>query len=369
KTTGAPICFLIRNQDVKSEDYKKLKDAFRPGHADFTFLKKYGIRDYRGGGRSSGRETVARVAAGALAKRMLGKEGIRIKGFVREIAGIGIGSFDEKEITGNPLMCPDNLAAKKMARAILKAKKEGNSVGGVVEVHVKGVPPGLGDPVFDKLNARLGHALLSIGGVKGVEFGDGFAIARMRGSESNDRMGGRGFSSNHLGGITGGISTGQDIVFRIAVKPPSSIAKKQKTVNSRGKEVQISVKGRHDPCLCPRIVPVAESMAAIVILDALLRQKAVEGRELLLEDIRALIDGCDEIILETIARRMNLAERAAEMKRRDNKTIRDKTRENEVLKKWKKLAGEFRLDGQLIKNLAKMMFSLSIKRQKQHLYP
>jgi chorismate synthase len=252
KTTGAPLTLMVQNRDIREEDYHELEEIFRPGHADFTYQAKYGIRDHRGGGRSSGRETVARVAAGAVAAKYLAGKGIRITGRILEIHG----KTD-----------PD-----AMDREIEKARDEGDSVGGIAEVLVSGCPAGLGDPVFSKLDALLAHALMGIGAVKGVEIGEGFAAARMKGSKHNDAITREGFATNHAGGILGGISTGQEIVARIAVKPTSSIAKTQRTIDRRGNEVSISIKGRHDPCIVPRILPVAEAMVALVILDAFLEQ-------------------------------------------------------------------------------------------------
>jgi len=253
KTTGAPVALLVKNEDIKSEDYESLREVFRPGHADFTYFEKYGIRDHRGGGRSSGRETVARVAAGAVAMKILSEMGITIIGRILEVHGKTSQNDIEKEI--------------------LSAKESGDSVGGVAEITAKGCPIGLGDPVFGKLDAQIAGAMMGIGAVKGVEIGDGFESAKRFGSENNDAMTQDGFATNHAGGMLGGISTGQDIVVRIAVKPTPSIAKTQQTRDIHGNEVKISVKGRHDPCIVPRIVPVAEAMLALVILDCLLEQK------------------------------------------------------------------------------------------------
>ena len=278
KTTGTPIAILIFNRDAKSKDYSKLKDLYRPGHADYTYQQKYGLRDYRGGGRSSARETAMRVAAGAIAKKFLAEKGIKIYGFTREVAGIRAEKTDLKVVEKNSVRAPDLKAAKKMESAILAAKNAGDSVGGIVEVIAKGVPAGLGEPVYYKLDAKLAEALMSINAVKGVEIGSGFAAVKMRGSQHNDSMyssGGKArFKSNNAGGMTGGISNGEDIVARIAVKPASSIIKKQETIDKKGKKVKVSVAGRHDPCLCPRAVPVAEAMVAIVLMDLYLIAKA-----------------------------------------------------------------------------------------------
>jgi chorismate synthase len=276
-TTGAPIALLVRSVDARPQDYAKLKDLFRPGHADVTYLAKYGVRDYRGSGRSSGRETVARVAAGAVARRILEGERAHVQAYTVRVGDIEARARDLAHAEENAVRCPDAAAAAEMERAILAAREAGDSLGGVVEILATGVPAGLGDPVMDKLDATLAHGLMSIGAVKGFEVGDGFASARMRGSEMNDPMTRAGFASNHAGGILGGISTGQPIVLRIAVKPPSSIAIPQRTVDRLGVERDFAVEGRHDPCLCPRVVPVAEAMTCLALADALLRQRAIEA--------------------------------------------------------------------------------------------
>jgi chorismate synthase len=252
-TTGMPVAMVVSNRDQRSGDYDSIKDIFRPGHADFTYVKKYGIRDYRGGGRSSGRETVGRVCAGALAMKLLLESSILIRGRACEIHGV--------------------TAEEGMEEEIRQAQGADDSVGGIVGITASGCPAGLGDPVFGKLDARIAAAMVSIGAVKGVEIGDGFASARMRGSEHNDEMGSGGFMTNHCGGILGGISTGADIVVRIAVKPTPSIARSQRTIDTEGRETVISVTGRHDPCIVPRVIPVAESMMALVLADAVLEQE------------------------------------------------------------------------------------------------
>lgn len=268
KTTGTPICMVVFNEDQDSSKYDALRDVFRPGHADFTFWKKYGLRDHRGGGRSSGRETVGRVATGALAKKLLQESGIEITAFAEEIGGIIGTKADFSFIEKNPVRAADPDAAIAMEEAVLAARAEGDSVGGIVKLVVKGAPAGLGDPVFYKLDARLGMAYFSIGAVKGVEFGSGFGSARMKGSANNDRMEKGEFASNNAGGILGGISTGRDIVARIAVKPTPSIRKEQNTLDTAGGDRSIAIEGRHDPCIVPRIIPVIEAMTALVLLDA-----------------------------------------------------------------------------------------------------
>jgi len=268
KTTGTPIAMLIYNRDQDSSKYDAIRDLFRPGHADFTYYKKYGLRDHRGGGRSSGRETAGRVATGAVARKILKERGIRIVAHAVEIGGIRAIKRDLDAVSSNHVRCADPDAAALMEDAILKAKEQNDSVGGMAQLEIEGVPVGLGDPVFFKLDARLTYAIMTLGAVKGVEIGLGFKFVGMFGSESNDQMADGGFLSNNAGGITGGISTGQPIILRAVIKPTSSISQSQKTVDVYGNNREISVKGRHDPCIVPRIIPVIENMAALVILDA-----------------------------------------------------------------------------------------------------
>jgi len=276
KTTGTPIALLIRNSDADSGAYDDLRDVFRPGHGDFTTMKKYGIRDHRGGGRASGRETAARVAAGAVARKLLTREGVEVVGYTLELGGIGIGRFSRSDINGNRLLCPDPEAAARMERKLEEVSSEGDSLGGIVEVRVTGCPAGLGEPVFDKIDADLAGALMSIGTVKGVEIGAGFEAARMKGSKGNDPIVPGGFKSNHAGGVLAGITTGQEIVIRAACKPIASIALEQETIDTRGTPAKITVRGRHDACVIPRVIPVCEAMVCLVIADHLLRQRAVK---------------------------------------------------------------------------------------------
>ncbi|MEW5894331.1 MAG: chorismate synthase [Candidatus Omnitrophota bacterium] len=280
KTSGTPLAILIHNKDHQSGDYNHLLNLFRPGHADFTFLKKFGVRDHRGGGRASGRETACRVAAGALAKKILENYGIRTYAYTQSVGNIHATNVDLTVIDKNPVRAADMNVVEEMVRCIEDTQKQGDSIGGIVEAVVKGCPPGLGDPVFDKLDALLAHALMSIGAVKGVEFGDGFMAAKRKGSENNDPFEMRDNAirqkTNHAGGILGGISTGEDILLRIAVKPTSSIAKEQPTVDRDGKPQVLQVSGRHDPCLCPRIVPVVEAMINLVLMDCCLIQRSIK---------------------------------------------------------------------------------------------
>ena len=273
-TTGTPLTVILYNKDADSSAYTNIKDFYRPGHADYTYERKYGIRDYRGSGRASGRETAGRVAAGAVAKKILSSEDISINAYTLEAAGIRCESIDLSVIEQNPMRAADSAAAWRMTEKVQELSEKGDSAGGIVECIIKGVPAGLGEPVFDKIDADISKAVMSLGGVKGIEFGAGFAAAGMLGSFHNDWMNSSGFMTNNAGGILGGITTGQDIVFRIAVKPTSSIEHPQQTVDINGDEKEIITTGRHDPCLTPRIVPVVESMASLVIIDHILRHRS-----------------------------------------------------------------------------------------------
>jgi chorismate synthase len=276
-TTGTPISLIIYNRDVSSRDYDPLREVFRPGHGDFTYQAKYGLRDHRGGGRASARETVARVAAGGVAQKVLDRENIRVIAYTLELGGIRAQNLDESIIWDNPFFCPDPDAAQAMAQRVQKVKARGDSLGGVVEVRVRGCPPGLGEPVFDKLDAALAQAVMSVGAVKGVEIGAGFAAARMLGSEHNDPLlPGGAFASNHAGGILAGISNGDEIVVRAAVKPIPSIAIEQQTIDLSGQPRTLSVKGRHDISAIPRIVPVIAAMVRLTLVDFLLRQRTIK---------------------------------------------------------------------------------------------
>jgi chorismate synthase len=273
KTTGAPICLIIYNKDADSRPYEQMKDVFRPGHGDLTYQKKYGIRDHRGGGRASGRETVARVAAGAVARKVVDHEGIEVHAYTLELAGVRARHTDVEAVAANPFFAPDPDAARQMEERIKEVKAAGDSAGGIVEVRVRGCPPGLGEPVFDKLDAELAKALMSIGAVKAVEVGVGLEAARLLGSECNDEITPQGFVTNRSGGILAGISNGDEIVVRAAVKPISSIEREQRTIDVRSRPTTVSVKGRHDVSAIPRIVPVCEAMVTLVVADHLLRQR------------------------------------------------------------------------------------------------
>ena len=280
-STGSPLCLFIANKDADSSKYAALKDLYRPGHADFTYEAKYGIRDWRGGGRSSARETAARVAAGAIAKSILSSVGISIVAFTVQVGSIIASKRDFGVIEKNDVRAPDLAAAKKMEKLIMSLKASGDSIGSVVEVVADGVPAGLGEPTLEGLDAVLAHALMSINAIKGVEIGAGFGVVSLKGSECNDpfalKSGKVVTTTNNAGGILGGISTGMPIVARVAIKPPSSIAREQSTVRTDKKTASVKVEGRHDPCLAPRAVPVVEAMTAIVLCDLYLLQKVHQG--------------------------------------------------------------------------------------------
>lgn len=278
RSTGAPISMLVFNTDAKPGHYENIKDLYRPGHADYTWDVKYGFRDWRGGGRSSARETIGRVAGGAVAKRLLAQHGVSIIAWTAQLGDLKAEVIDESEIERNIMRCPDARVAALMVERVEQARRSLDSLGGIVEVRARGVPPGLGEPVFDKLQADIGKAMFSIPAIKGVEFGEGFGVAHMTGSVHNDPFERRadgtiGTSSNHHGGILGGISTGEEIVLRIAAKPPASIARLQRTVDREGNPTEIEIHGRHDPTVLPRLVPIAEAMLALVLADHLLRQR------------------------------------------------------------------------------------------------
>ncbi len=274
-TTGTPIALLIPNSDQRSRDYESIKDQFRPGHADFTYHHKYGYRDYRGGGRSSARETAARVAAGAIARLYLQRHlNIEIVGYLQQMGSISVVFEDEAVINNNPFFCPNQHQIPALADYIEELRRDGDSIGARIGVMARGVPIGLGDPVFDRLDATLAAAMMSINAVKGVEIGAGFSAVTQRGSEHRDEMNANGFLSNHAGGILGGISTGQPLEVSMVLKPTSSIVTPGKSINTQGEEITVVTKGRHDPCVGLRAVPIAEAMMALVILDHFLRHKA-----------------------------------------------------------------------------------------------
>jgi chorismate synthase len=275
RTTGTPISLLIRNRDADSSAYDRLRDLYRPGHGDITYQARYGIRDHRGGGRASGRETAGRVAAGAVARKVIGQAGIVVTARTVELGGISAGNLPPTAEAHGPLCCPDPAAEARMLRRIDEARAAGDTLGGIVEILVRGCPPGLGEPVFDKMDADLAAALMGIGSVKGVEIGAGFAAARMAGSQNNDPIHPGGFRTNHAGGILAGITSGDAIVLRAACKPIPSIGRPQETIDIHGNPATVTVGGRHDLSVIPRILPVCEAMVCMVLADHLLRLRAI----------------------------------------------------------------------------------------------
>jgi chorismate synthase len=274
-TTGTPIGLLIRNMDQRNRDYEAIKNKFRPGHADYTYQQKYGIRDYRGGGRSSARETAMRVAAGAIARKYLRERaGIEIHGYLSQLGPIKLQAADLASVNDNPFFCADPERVSELEEFMVAIRREQDSIGAKISVVAKNIPPGLGEPVFDKLEAALAHGLMSIPAVKGVEFGAGFDAVTQRGSEHRDEIGADGFAKNDAGGTLGGISSGQDLLASIALKPTSSITQPGKTIDTDGKETEIVTKGRHDPCVGLRATPIAEAMVALVLMDHYLRHRA-----------------------------------------------------------------------------------------------
>ena len=277
-TTGTSIGLLIENQDQKSKDYSNIKDTFRPAHADYTYQQKYGVRDYRGGGRASARETAMRVAAGAIAKKYLSEQvGISIQGYVSAIGKLQLAALDLAAVEKNPFFCPDPSRVDELSALIEQMRREGNSIGAEVSVVATGVPAGLGEPVFGKLDADLAGALMSINAVKAVQIGDGVDVVAQRGTEHRDEMNAQGFLSNHAGGVLGGISSGQDLLSKISLKPTSSLTTPGRSIDRHGAEVEVITKGRHDPCVGIRAVPIAEAMVAIVLMDHLLRHRGQVG--------------------------------------------------------------------------------------------
>jgi len=273
KTTGTPIGMLIENTDQRSKDYGDISQKFRPSHADYGYTQKYGFRDYRGGGRSSARETAMRVAAGAIAKKFLASKGIEVRGYLSQLGPVKAEKFDWAQVRQNPFFCPDADKVPEMEAYMNALRKEGDSIGAKISVVASGVHPGLGEPIFDRLDADLAHALMSINAVKGVEIGDGFDVVEQKGSEHRDEMTPQGFLSNHSGGVIGGISSGQDIVAHIALKPTSSITVPGQTIDVNGESTDLITKGRHDPCVGIRATPIAEAMMAIVLADHYLRHR------------------------------------------------------------------------------------------------
>ncbi|MFC1898644.1 chorismate synthase [Candidatus Cloacimonadota bacterium] len=357
-TTGMPVCLVVYNKDAKPADYEHLKNIFRPGHADYSLFQKFKIYDYRGGGRASGRETISRVAAAGMVDEIL--EDIEIKLYPVQIGKIAATKFSKPF---GELNWPDKSNYDELINHLEEIKQAGNSVGGIVEVQIKNLPVGLGDPVFQKLDANLAKAILSIGGVKGIEFGDGFELAKITGKEANDQMDETGFLSNHSGGILGGISTGQILKFRFVVKPTSSINIEQQTITHDGKNAMIKVGGRHDVCIIPRLIPVAKAMIKLVLADAISYQKLISDAKKDLVNYREAIDKIDEDILIAIKRRMEISKLIGKYKQENNLQIENKEREAELLKVLKIKAKELQISDNLVEIIWQAIIEESKKQQ------
>jgi len=358
-TTGSPICLLIYNHDPVSKDYEAIKDIFRPGHADYAYFKKFKIYDYRGGGRASGRETISRVAASGIINNII--DPIKIN-----IYPVQIGKFKVSEIDlsfTNELFWPDRNSFTEVIKYLDHLKEEGNSAGGIVECSITDIPAGLGDPVFEKLDANIAKAIISIGSVKGIEFGDGFNLAGKTGACANDQISSDGFLSNNSGGILGGISSGQNINFRFAVKPTPSIKMLQSTVNSKNENVSLKLEGRFDTIIIPRILPVAKAMIKLVLADAVSFQRLIQGKTLELNDYREAIDKIDEDIMIALARRMKIAELIGKYKQKNKLAVSDIIREKEMLEKFRLNAESLGLDPQFISRIWKNIISEAKKIQ------
>ncbi|MCF7793556.1 MAG: chorismate synthase [Candidatus Cloacimonetes bacterium] len=357
-TTGMPICLVVYNKNAKPEDYEHLKNVFRPGHADYSLFQKFKIYDYRGGGRASGRETISRVAAAGMVNDIL--KDIQINIYPVQIGKITASKIGKNQ---NELLWPDSDSFEKLQLYLEEIRKSGNSTGGIVEVKIQNLPSGLGDPVFEKLDANLAKAILSIGGVKGIEFGDGFELAKLTGSEANDQLEESGFLSNHSGGILGGISTGQTLKLRFVVKPTSSINIEQKTITHDGKNTKITVGGRHDVCIIPRLIPVAKAMIKLVLADAISYQKLVKNEKQDLSDYREAIDKIDEDILIAIKRRMEISKLIGKFKKYSQLKIENLQREKELLRSLQEKAGKLGISEDLIESIWKNIIAESKNMQ------
>ncbi len=358
-TTGMPICLLVYNRDAKKSDYEHLKNVFRPGHADLTFFRKFKIYDYRGGGRASGRETISRVAAGAVAAKLI--EPAEIKLYPIQIGRLKALKIDHE--FRNDLHWPDSNNFNELMNYLTQLRQKGDSVGGIIECSIDNLPAGLGDPVFEKLDANLAKAIISIGSVKGIEFGDGFSLAAQTGSQVNDNITSQGFLTNHSGGILGGISTGQNLKFRFVVKPVPSIKIKQKTVNSNNENVELTLNGRYDTCIIPRLIPVAKAMITLVLADAYSFQKLVSDESRNLNDLRESIDKLDEDLLILLKRRFKTAEIIGQFKKDHKLPVLDEARENELLRSLKQKAQTLSMDSTFIEDLWKQIIAETRKKE------
>ena len=359
KTTGMPICILVYNQNMRSADYNRIKEIFRPGHADYTYFKKFKIYDYRGGGRSSGRETISRVIAGSFLEELIFPISIQI--YTTQVGSFSCKYGNQK--TENPFCWADEKSYSDLINYLAEIKKQGNSVGGIIEVRIKNLPAGLGDPVFEKLDANLAKAVLSIGAIKGIDFGDGFALSGFTGKESNDEMSESGFLSNHMGGILGGVSTGEPIVFRVVVKATPSISIPQDSITKNAENVTFSTKGRHDVCIIPRIIPVVKSMIQLVLADAIHHQKLIAGENPKLNDLREAIDKIDEDILIAIKRRNQISKKIGIWKKENNLPVIDNKREQKLITDLEKKATMWNMNSEIIQSIWKIILRESKKHQ------
>ncbi|MCF7912244.1 MAG: chorismate synthase [Candidatus Cloacimonetes bacterium] len=359
KTTGMPICLVVYNEDQRSGDYESLREIFRPGHADWSWFQKFKILDWRGGGRASGRETIARVAAGAVVKELIAPA--KVEAYPVQIGKVKAGEF-QPGFT-NQLFWHDPSTYDAVLNELMETKAAGDSVGGILEVDISGLQAGLGDPVFGKLDARLAEALLSIGGVKGIEFGAGFKLAGFHGSQSNDQMNADGFISNNSGGILGGVSTGSVVKLRLVIKPTSSISMKQETIDISGKEQEITINGRHDTCLLFRIIPVVEAMIRLVLADCLSYQKLVTGENRNLNDMREALDRIDEDILLALKRRSEIVKLIGEYKFLNGIRVKDEGREKQLLTNLEEKAQLWEINQGLVRNIWRELLSESCRLQ------
>lgn len=358
KTTGMPICIIFRNKDAQSEDYELFKDVFRPGHGDFAWFNKFKIFDYRGGGRASGRETICRVAASALVSEFIKPVGISFQTIqIGDFCAIDTTQYFHQEET-NPFCWSDKSTLNDLYAYLDEVDEDNDTVGGIIRIRLDSVPIGLGDPVFEKLNVNLAKAIMSVGSVRGVSFGDGFEICSLKGSEANDQMSEEGFLSNRQGGISGGISTGQPIIINVAIKPVSSHGKPQQTIDKAGKPVTVTVSGRHDVCHIPRLIPVLEAMLKLTLADAISWQKQLSGVELNLDDYREMIDKIDTDLLLLLHRRKAVVQQVRELKSMQGINFRDMSREQEMAERFSEIACELDLSEEKTKALLTMILEL-----------
>lgn len=355
KTTGMPICLIVYNTDQRSSDYQALKDIFRPGHADYSWFQKFKIYDWRGGGRASGRETISRVAAGAMVKKML--DDIKISAYPVRIGKTVISQLEDD--FANPLLWHDSTTYEQVLQELQEAQIKGDSLGGIVEVIISKIPAGLGDPVFGKLDSRLAEALISIGGIKGIEFGAGFLSAEMSGSIHNDQMDSTGFLSNNAGGILGGVSTGQNIIIKLAVKPVSSINIPQKTIDIHGQEKEITRKGRHDTCLILRIIPVITAMIRLVLADCISYQKLLSNSHEDLNALREALEKIDEDILISLRKREEISKKIGVWKKANDYEVFDPEREEKLYSLLKGKAEILELNPDIIEEIWRLIVSRS----------